>query len=437
MKKHMNIFAILILALLTFCGIISLYLYLPYWKLQQQKILQEQKLAVDLYKDISYPNKSIGSVNLTRMNAASLTAVLQKERKPYDDSTATLQINNDTIKYTMKDLGQHIYYKCSDGSTFESGEENALAQYIISIDKKRSIKEQYDIIKGNEEATTLKISIQCECREAQLDKIIRALSKKYDVAAENSRITSSYVVLPAKEGCVLDTQTIAKELRTYLNRQTTKNFSGGYKTTKVKPVWYPEDLKKVNTLIARHATTFKENTSRGYNIRLAASRLNGVCLLPGEDISFLDVLYNKKDKKSYKKSDAFFRGDVVQAEGGGICQVSTTAYHTFLLAGILPEKRYPHSMPVGYSKLGLDAALSVGGKDLVIRNTLDVPILILSQTKKGTLAVAIQSYQDALKGKIYRPRSEKITDKEAKTFLDVYVGKTKQETISLSHDTYN
>ena len=309
MKKRTGIFVVLILVLLTFCGIISLYLYLPYWNLQQQKILQEQKLAVDLYKDISYPNKSIGDVNLTRMNAASLTALLQKERKPYDDSTATLQINNDTIKYTMKDLGQHIYYKCSDGSTFESGEEDALARYIVSIDKKRSIKEQYDIIKGNEEATTLKISIQCECREAQLNKIIRALSKKYDVAAENSRITSSYVVLPAKEGCVLDTQTIAKELRTYLNRQTTKNFSGGYKTTKVKPVWYPEDLKKVNTLIARYTTSFKENNSRSYNIHLAASRLNGICLLPEEDISFLDVLYNKKDKKSYKKSDAFFRRD--------------------------------------------------------------------------------------------------------------------------------
>ena len=364
MKNRTGIFVVLILVLLTFCGIISLYLYLPYWNLQQQKILQEQKLAVDLYKDISYPNKSIGDVNLTRMNAASLTALLQKERKPYDDSTATLQINNDTIKYTMKDLGQHIYYKCSDGSTFESGEEDALARYIVSIDKKRSIKEQYDIIKGNEEATTLKISIQCECREAQLNKIIRALSKKYDVAAENSRITSSYVVLPAKEGCVLDTQTIAKELRTYLNRQTTKNFSGGYKPTKVKPVWYPEDLKKVNTLIARYTTSFKENNSRSYNIHLAASRLNGICLLPEEDISFLDVLYNKKDKKSYKKSDAFFRRDVVQAEGGGICQVSTTAYHTFLLAGIVPQKRYPHSMPVGYSKLGLDAALSVGGKDL-------------------------------------------------------------------------
>ena len=94
-------------------------------------------------------------------------------------------------------------------------------------------------------------------------------------------------------------------------------------------------------------------------------------------------------------------------------------------------------MPVGYSKLGLDAALSVGGKDLIIKNTLDVPILILCKAQKGTLTVAIQSYKDALKGKTYKPRSEKITDKEAKTFLDVYVGKTKQETISLSHDTYN
>ena len=54
-------------------------------------------------------------------------------------------------------------------------------------------------------------------------------------------------------------------------------------------------------------------------------------------------------------------------------------------------------MPVGYSKLGLDAALSVGGKDLIIKNTLDVPILILCKAQKGTLTVAIQSYKDALK----------------------------------------
>ena len=93
-------------------------------------------------------------------------------------------------------------------------------------------------------------------------------------------------------------------------------------------------------------------------------------------------------------------------------------------------------MPVGYTRLGLDAALSVGGKDLVIENTLEVPILILSQAKNGTLAVAIQSYQDALNGYTYKPRARQISALEAKAFLDVYRGKTKIKTIPLSHDVY-
>lgn len=436
MKKRNVIFTTIILILILIGGVVSVYLYLPYRNQQLQEIAKEQQTAVAAYDGISYQNKMLGAVNLSRMDAASITDVLKKEVKPYQDCTATLQVNHDTLTYSMKDLGQRIFFQCSDGSTFEAGEEKDLAEHIVSIDKDLPIEDQYNIIEGDAEATTLKISIQCECQEDKLTKFIRTLSKKYDKAAKNSRITTSYRITPSRSGDVLNTETIASELRTYLDRQTTKNFSGTYQTSKVSPTWKEDDLRKVNTLIARYTTTFKDNSPRGYNIRLAATRLNGICLLPGENISFLDTLYDKSDKKSYKKSGAYLNGEVVQAEGGGICQVSTTAYHTFLLAGIIPEKRYPHSMPVGYAKLGLDAALSVGAKDLVIKNTLDVPILILSKAKNGTLAVAIQSYKDALKGYTYKPRAEKISDLEANSYLDVYKGKTKEKTITLSHDVY-
>lgn len=436
MKKRNIIFTAITLILIAIGGVVSVCLYLPYRNQQLQELAGQQQTAVAAYDGISYQNKMLGAVNLSRMDAAAITDTLQKEVKPYQDSTATLQVNHDTLTYSMKDLGQRIFYQCSDGSTFEVGEEKDLAEYIVSIDKDLPIENQYDIIEGNAEATTLRISIQCECQEGKLTKFIRTLSKKYDKPAKNSRITSSYRITPSRPGNVLNTEAIASELRTYLNRQTTKNFSGAYQTSHVDPAWKEDDLRKVNTLIARYTTTFKDNSSRGYNIHLAATRLNGICLLPGEKISFLDVLYDKSDKKSYKKSGAYLDGEVVQAEGGGICQVSTTAYHTFLLAGITPEKRYPHSMPVGYAKLGLDAALSVGGKDLVVQNTLNVPILILSQSKNGTLAVAIQSYKDALKGYTYKPRAEKISDVEANSYLDVYKEGTKEKTIALSHDVY-
>lgn len=435
-KTAKKITVIILFAALVTGSYSLIRVYLPYRAHQQELAEKEYRKVVEANRHLSYPGKSLGAVSLSHYTKEEIADLLIKEITPYQNSVARIELNGEQHTYSMQDLGQRIYYKCSNKRTFKAGDEKRLASYLVLMDKKRSLEEQYNIIEKNIDPTTIDISIQCECDEEALTKFIRKLSETYDKPPQNSRIDGHFKVLPAKSGQVLDSTVIANELRTYLNRQTTKNFSGSYQTSKVEPEWLPEDLKQVNTLVARYTTKYKKNSPRGYNIQLAAKRLNGRCLLPKEKISFLDVLYEDKDGKSYKKSGAYFKGKVVQAEGGGICQVSTTAYHTFLLAGIIPEKRYPHSMPVGYAKLGLDAALSVGGKDLVIENTLDVPLLLLAEAKDGTLAIAIQSYADALNGATYKPRAKKISDLEAESFLDVYNGTEKVNTISLSHDTY-
>lgn len=435
-KTAKKITIIILFAALVAGSFGLIQVYLPYRAHQQELAEKEYRKVVEANEHLSYPGKSLGSVSLSHYTKEEIADLLIKEITPYQNSIARIELNGEEHTYSMQDLGQRIYYKCSNKRTFKAGDEKRLASYLVLMDKRRSLEEQYNIIEKNIDPTTIDISIQCECDEEALTKFIRKLSAAYDKPPQNSRIDRNFKVFPAKSGQVLDTTAIADELRTYLNRQTPKNFSGSYQTSKVEPEWLPEDLKQVNTLVARYTTKYKKNSPRGYNIQLAAKRLNGRCLLPEEKISFLDVLYDDNDGKSYKKSGAYFKGKVVQAEGGGICQVSTTAYHTFLLAGIIPEKRYPHSMPVGYAKLGLDAALSVGGKDLVIENTLDVPLLLLAEAKDGTLAIAIQSYADALNGTTYKPRAQKISDLEAESFLDVYNGTEKVNTISLSHDTY-
>lgn len=428
--------AVILLAALAAgtCGLVRAYL--PYRTQKQELYEQECEKAAASWQELSYPGKSIGETSLSHYNKSEITDLLRHAATPYQERTATLKIGKDTLTYSMQDLGQRIFYQCSNRKTFEAGEEEELAAYLVSLDKELTAKEQYAIIRGEREATPIHISIECECDEKALAKGMKKLSRTYQAPVQNSRIDKSSTIRPARAGRALDTEEIARGLRTYLNRETTHHYSASYQTERVEPEWHSQDLKKVNTLIARYTTNYNNATPRGGNIHLAASRLNSTCLLPGEKISFLDVLYDDIDGKSYRKSSAYFKGRVVQAEGGGICQVSTTAYHTFLLAGIIPETRYPHSVPVGYARLGLDAALSVGGKDLVIENTLEVPILILSQAKNGTLAVAIQSYQNALNGYTYKPRTRQISSLEAKAFLDVYRGKTRVKTISLSHDVY-
>ncbi len=431
-----NILVIFILLLILVVISCLMYSYRTYLTQKQEEYQKECKETVAKYEGISYPDKSLGEISLSHYDEAELISILKKAIKPYTSCKASIKIDDDALSYTMKDLGQHIYYECSDGKTYDAGDEKELATYLISIDKDLSIEDQYDIIQGDKDATSIQVQIQCQCNTKKLTKVVKKISKKYVYDATDARIDRNYKVSEATEGQSLDTDQIVEDLSTYLDKESTDDYSASYETKSVKPTWYRKDLKKVNTIIARYTTTYNDSTSRGYNIRLAASRLNGICLLPGESISFLDTLYDDTDGLSYQKSAAYYEGKVVQAKGGGICQVSTTAYHTFLLAGIIAKERYPHSMPVGYAELGLDAALSVGNKDLVIENTLDVPLLILAQAKSGTLAVAIQSYKDATKGYTYKPRAKKISNLEAKSYLDVYKGTEKIMTISLSHDTY-
>ena len=354
----------------------------------------------------------------------SIQQTLSATADAYQNRTVTLTIDGRPHSYTMAELGERIYYQDARHTTYERGEESSLADAVFRTGHTMT----------GEEISRM---VQCEADEKKIGAVIKNLSDAYNTPAKNSRINSKGNLIASEQGHRLDTEAIQTSLTAYLNKPTADNYSASYRTSAIEPDWSTEEVKKVTLVISRYSTFFVPANPRGANIRIAASRLDNTFLLPGESVSFLDILYDDSDGKSYKKSGAFFKGKVIQAEGGGICQVSTTAYGATLLAGIIPVKRYPHSMPVSYSPLGLDAALSVGGKDLQIKNTLDVPILFQAKTKGSRLTIQIKSCKNALKGFRYRPRAEKISDKKAKSYLDVYKKGKKKKTIFLSEDHYD
>lgn len=98
--------------------------------------------------------------------------------------------------------------------------------------------------------------------------------------------------------------------------------------------------------------------------------------------------------------------------------------------------RLPHSMSVHYVPLGLDAAISEGVKDLLVENTLDVPILIKAFTNGNTLTFQIVSYKGALKDYRYEPRSVVLSSLKAEAYLDIYKDDKLKESKFLHTDTY-
>ncbi len=133
-------------------------------------------------------------------------------------------------------------------------------------------------------------------------------------------------------------------------------------------------------------TYYKEAQQRTTNVKLAASRVNGKVLQPGELMSFSDTILPRTIANGYVAGPAIKRTEI----GGGICQVSSTLYAAMCQAMMPAVERHPHSEPITYLPKGLDATISEGYLDLKLVNIYSDPLMIHASAENGALTVTLE-----------------------------------------------
>ncbi len=134
------------------------------------------------------------------------------------------------------------------------------------------------------------------------------------------------------------------------------------------------------------------------NIRLASQKMDHLCLQPGQILSFWVVVGRPSLRRGFRFSRNIVGGQVSEAVGGGLCQVSGILYHLALLAGLDIVERHPHSLDIyreeeRFSPLGADATVVYGYKDLRIQNCHDFPVTFSVEVQDGYLTAALLSPQ--------------------------------------------
>ncbi len=133
-----------------------------------------------------------------------------------------------------------------------------------------------------------------------------------------------------------------------------------------------------------HSLFYDSIASRIYNIKLAATRLNGILVAPGDTFSFDKALGDISAFTGYQQAYIIQNGRTVLGDGGGVCQVSTTFFRALLNAGLPIVERHAHAYRVGYyeedSPPGFDATIYVPTVDLKFKNDTGHYILIESET---------------------------------------------------------
>lgn len=120
--------------------------------------------------------------------------------------------------------------------------------------------------------------------------------------------------------------------------------------------------------------------NRRYNIGVGAAKFNNIFIAPDEEFSFNKILGDVDEKTGYLP-ELVIKGDrTIPEYGGGLCQVSTTAFRAAIYAGLPIIERQPHAYPVVYyNPQGMDATIYPPHPDLRFKN--DTAGYILIQTK--------------------------------------------------------
>ncbi len=166
-----------------------------------------------------------------------------------------------------------------------------------------------------------------------------------------------------------------------------------------KPAVDARDLPNmgIKELVSKATTFFKGSpVGRVKNIQISASKFNGVVIPPGEVFSFNRYLGSVSKEEGYEEAYIITGNRTAVGIGGGVCQVSTTAFRAAFFGGFPIVERWAHGYRVGWYETGsipgLDATIYSPLVDFKFRNDTDAYLLIETEVNPQAGTVTFYFY---------------------------------------------
>lgn len=192
----------------------------------------------------------------------------------------------------------------------------------------------------------------------------------------------------------------------------------------------------ITQLIATGQTYYLgSSTERMTNIKASAAQFHGIIIKPGETFSFDKYLGDVSLDKGYAEALIIYNGQTIKGVGGGVCQVSTTAFRAAFAAGFPIIERWPHAYRVSWYEKGFGPGLdaTVFSPYVDFKFTNDTPYHLLIETyandQAGRLTFKFYSTSDGRQVAISQPSIENVVPHPPDKYEDdptLPAGETKQ-----------
>ena len=315
--------------------------------------------------------------NLLQNDLTILQTLLNKT-----DISLTLTLDTEILKKQLQDISGKLPDKVKESSYYIEGTNLILTKgetgAIVDVDKTVSdIIEQIQNL--NIKNNTIEISTKQKSPSAlNIDSIH---SELYSEPKDAYFTQNPYAIFPSENG--VDFAISVDEAKSML--QEDKNeYSIPLKVLYPNVTTNMLGTEAFPNLLSQYSTRYStRNQKRTTNLKLAANKINGTVLMPGETFSYNKVVGERTIAAGYQEAPIYVSGKVVDGLGGGICQITTTLYNAVVYANLDIVERSNHQFVPSYAPASRDATVVYGSIDFKFKNNRDYPIKIVCSVQNG------------------------------------------------------
>lgn len=239
------------------------------------------------------------------------------------------------------------------------------------------------------------INIQVENAEPKPIDIEKIYSEVHSEPKDAYYVSEPFQLFPEEDG--IDFAITLEEAKNKIATENAEEYTIPLKLTPAAKTIDDIGTEAFPYLISSYSTKYDaSNTNRSGNLKIAADKINGTVLMPGEEFSYNGVVGKRTIEEGYKNAKIYSNGQVVDGLAGGICQISSTLYNAVLLANLEITERRNHSFTTSYVPAGRDATVVYGTQDFKFKNTRTYPIKIEANVANGIAEFKIHGIKEEI-----------------------------------------
>ena len=229
------------------------------------------------------------------------------------------------------------------------------------------------------EGDELRVGLDRERLEGSLsdvyeDLMVEPVEAGFEVEGDEVSVTES------RTGKEIEEEKLLEELETGL-LEGQREYEVPVVTAEPELTTEEAERMKPTEMLGSYRTDYSvvpDDGARVENLDLSSDAVDGTLLAPGEVFS----MNEKVAGLDYNEAKVIVGGAETEADGGGLCQVTSTLYNAANFAGLDVIERIPHSAQLPYIRPGMDATVWWGGPgeeddlDMKFRNTTDSYLLL-------------------------------------------------------------